>query len=611
MAATVDELLQGKPGPVTTRAEESLQKAIELMVQHDYSQLPVVDNAGCPSAILSADSIVRALNNFGVAPSTLRVGDAMHERFKRSRADVDLLDVLDDLKNAVAVLVVDAREILIGIITTYDTTEYFKLRTQDIMLVQDIEELIKDYVRAPFTNEQDVHDAAQLQAAIDEITPSNAKELRGPFTKALEHYLKQSGTIASTSVDGKLAGEAFEKHLQRKATTKPFDKLTLNEYIELLLHKSRWPLYDPALRIDRNALHRLLSRVRDTRNDLAHFRTEISEQQREELRFCRDWLGRQEDAIAAAFSKQKSTEGHADSIATNTRFEPAQPDNMPQVSPPLDELARPADSRYTALASWLQEQPLTTEHISLRFAQIEKIIGDQLPWSAREHRSWWANDSTRHVQSKQWLHAGWRVASVNPRGEIVVFVRNKERERAYSRFFEAMIEAIRKVEGFSFEGTHSGSSWLTIAPMPNASSRVGYLNLSFARTRQFRIELYIDSNDRDENKVVFDRLYDRKASIESDLGEALSWERIDEKRACRVAIYLPGIITDSDTALDALRQRTIPILVRFRQVMSAYLNQVLDEKRVKGKPESKKVPPLLVQSNEEALSIPLSHPPVS
>jgi len=578
MTATVDDLLQGKPGPVATKAEDPLQSALELMVQHDYSQLPVIDGTGSPKAILTADSIVRALNNFGVAPTVLRVSDAMHERFKTSRADVDLLDVLDDLKSATAVLVVDAHGVLMGIITTYDTTEYFRMRTQDIMLVQDIEELVKDYVLAPFTTDQDVIHATQLQAAIEDITPSNSKELRGPFTKALEHYLKLRGDTTQT-VDGKLAGQAFEENLYRKAEVKPFDRLTLNEYIELLLHKNRWPTYGAALRIERDALQRLLSRVRGTRNDLAHFRSEISEQQREELRFCRDWLGRQEDAIAMGFARRQPSAGPpTPSISAVAPPLVASHDPV-QSTPPLDELARAADSRYAALALWLQKQPSSLEHVSLKFAEIEKLIGDQLPWSAREHRSWWANDRTRHVQSKQWLHAGWRVASVNPPGEIVVFARSKEREQAYNRFFASTIEALRMVDGFVFDGIPTGNSWLTIAPMPNAESRVAYLNLSFARTKQLRIELYIDSSDRGRNKSVFDELHRNKEAIEADLGEVLSWERIDEGRASRIAIYYAGSITDNEGSLSDLRSRAVPALVRFRRVMSDYLTRLLAEKR--------------------------------
>jgi hypothetical protein len=328
--------------------------------------------------------------------------------------------------------------------------------------------------------------------------------------------------------------------------------------------------------VERQALDRLLSRVRETRNDLAHFRSDIDEQKREDLRFCRDWLNRQEEAVLAAFPRSAPTPPPAAAVV-----EAAPPASTPAIVngpsgqiAPLDEASRPEDSRYSALASWLQQRLPTVEQTAVTFAVIERIINDTLPASAREHRSWWANDSTRHVQSKQWLHAGWRVASVNLRGELVVFARNKEREKAYIDFFGSTIEAIRQAGTFALEASPIGLSWLTIAPLPDIVPRIAYLNLSFARTKQLRVELYIDSGDKDKNKRIFDELRRYQDEIEGALGEPLSWERIDEKRACRIAIYYPGSITDDVSVLAELRSKAVSGLVRFRRVMLDYLTRI-------------------------------------
>jgi hypothetical protein len=46
------------------------------------------------------------------------------------------------------------------------------------MLVQDMEETVKEYVLAAFKGKGGVPDETALQAAIEEITPSNTKEIR-------------------------------------------------------------------------------------------------------------------------------------------------------------------------------------------------------------------------------------------------------------------------------------------------------------------------------------------------------------------------------------------------------------------------------------------------
>jgi hypothetical protein len=60
------------------------------------------------------------------------------------------------------------------------------------------------------------------------------------------------------------------------------------------------------------------------------------------------------------------------------------------------------------------------------FAQLEKVVADRLPPSARKYRAWWANErSGRHVQASAWLGVGWKVDSFALTGEAVTFHRLK------------------------------------------------------------------------------------------------------------------------------------------------------------------------------------------
>ncbi|WP_441292692.1 DUF4268 domain-containing protein [Sorangium sp. KYC3313] len=581
MPAVVSDLLQGKAKPVTVTQDEPIGSALAQMIRYDYSQLPVVGGDDRCVAILTADAIARTLNNFGVAPDALRVFDAMDERVVTCRDDDDLLDVLDDLHRNPAVLVLAPHEALIGIITSHDTTEYFRRRAQDIMLVQDIEETVKDYVLLPFKNGGDEVNQDALRSAIDSITPSNLKELRGPFNKAIGRYLELRDG-ADAKVDSSAASTAFQEHLYRKEAVKPFDKLSLNEYIELFVSMDRWPSYEPVLRIKREALRRLLWAVRDTRNDLAHFRIDISEQQRDELRFCRDWLVRHQEAVTEAFAASSAPQSTA--AGPGEASPPPGPPppgagaagatGQPPPVPPVEETDQPDGSRYGRLNAWMRTWPASQDRVSVSFAEIENVLGGKLPASAREHRSWWGNNATGHAQSKQWLDAGWRVVSVSSRGETVTFARNKEREAAYIAFYNDLIRRLQHAGAAPMQTSPIGASWFTFAPLPDVVPRIAYLNFSFARSKELRVELYIDSGDRAKNKSVFDALRGHKEEIEAALGEPLSWERMDEKRASRIALYYPGSITD-EKGLDELRERAVAAMLRFQRIMSGQFAKVL------------------------------------
>lgn len=75
--------------------------------------------------------------------------------------------------------------------------------------------------------------------------------------------------------------------------------------------------------------------------------------------------------------------------------------------------------KYDGLGRYFKEE--REEKKTLRFNEIEDILGFSLPRSARTHRPWWANDET-HVQAKDgWLAAGWEVQSVDVRAEVATF----------------------------------------------------------------------------------------------------------------------------------------------------------------------------------------------
>jgi hypothetical protein len=70
-----------------------------------------------------------------------------------------------------------------------------------------------------------------------------------------------------------------------------------------------------------------------------------------------------------------------------------------------------------------------------------------------------------------------------------------------------------------------------------ASSGIRGLNFNYVVTQdECAAELYIDrgKDSEEETKSIFDQLFTRKAEIDAAFGDALSWERLEGKRACRI-----------------------------------------------------------------------------
>jgi len=84
--------------------------------------------------------------------------------------------------------------------------------------------------------------------------------------------------------------------------------------------------------------------------------------------------------------------------------------------------------------------------------------------------------------------------------------------------------------------------------------------------------LYIDTGDKNENEEIFDRLHKKKNEIETVFGGDLSWERLDTKRACRIAKYYDGGgYSDNEDKWLKLQDRLIDAMILFHKAISPHL----------------------------------------
>lgn len=566
MTTTVYEFIKGNPPVVTVTKDEALTTALKRMIEHDFSQLPVVNGDNIPEGIITSDSILRALSNFGVVLNDIRLRHAMVKKPYQVNENIDLLDLFDDMRDGYALITNDEGE-LVGIVTSYDTTEYFRQRAQDILLVENIESTLKDFVQIAFSSHRDGE--ARLEKAIESMTNAST-DLRKRYEKGMRHYLRERNGADHTPVDKTLLDQTFAQHLDDKRLSIPFDRLTLANYISLFLHKVHWARFADIFELDKPAVENLLISVLQTRNDLSHFR-DITRDQSAQLRDCYDFLVSHQQAVAAAFAQDDT--GVEDELLLDETREPD-----PDVVIVIDEEPSPGDSRYAPLAIWLQGQPPEKELVKPTFARIEEIIGGKLPESAYKNRAWWANDSKGHVQSKQWLDVGWRVASVNMSERVVRFARIKERQKAYIDFYSALINELRQQPGFdNLQNRPDGVNWYWTRGVSVRDRGVASFNYSFGRGGIFRIELYIDSGDETLNKQIYDGLVAQKEYVEAEIGHELTWQRLDNRRASRIARIFRGHITDSAEELVELRQKAVPAMLHYVRVMQARVEVIAKE----------------------------------
>lgn len=145
-----------------------------------------------------------------------------------------------------------------------------------------------------------------------------------------------------------------------------------------------------------------------------------------------------------------------------------------------------------------------------------------------------------------------KTTTVSPRGE------------AYRAYFQPLIDELRERHRFTGARIAQPQSWYAFS---SGTSGV-QVSAVFAGNDTARVELYIDLGTAETNKALFDWLHSQKDTIEKQCGFALNWERLDEKRACRISVSRPGNIELDSDSLTEIRSWQVANLLLFKKVFA-------------------------------------------
>ena len=92
MSLTVEQLILENKKLITVVENESVQCALSLMIEYDFSQLPVTDSGQKVKGMVTSDSILQAVNHLKTIPEKINVSHAT-TKVKLYRKEDDLFDL--------------------------------------------------------------------------------------------------------------------------------------------------------------------------------------------------------------------------------------------------------------------------------------------------------------------------------------------------------------------------------------------------------------------------------------------------------------------------------------------------------------------------------------
>lgn len=488
--------------PTCISRNKSIQDALTLMAENDFSQLPVVDQAGNLTGMISEKTI---LNTYFITQGQVRLLELDISHCESPAVTIspenDIFDALDLLQNEYAIIVVENQQPT-GILTNFDTTHFFRDLSEGLIYIEDIELTLRDCIQQVFP-EEEVLDRALLQV----VEPDS-----GDSSKPI----------------------------------KDIEALTFFEYMRVITAKENWPSFQTAFE-PRGMFVKMMDPVRQIRNQLAHFRGRLEPLQRSTLIHARNWLDNRPSLVEQNYFPLPIT--------------PIQVAEAPAV------YQTNKSGKYALLQEWLEKQD--EKIIRVSFEDIQTLLGTELPASARNHRSWWANDHT-HSQALAWLQAGWKIEDIQIAEETVVF--KKEINALRQLYLLELLGLLksRRPGITQVERRPVMKNWLSFG-----LGRPGFgVAWVFTIRKELQVELYIDTGDKEANKREFDALFHQKETIEKDIGSELRWERLDEKRACRISLAIPMEITDPPEKLEDSKPWALDTMIKFVDVFKPLITNL-------------------------------------
>ena len=403
MDYTVESLIKNHPPLITVESKETIKDAMIKMIEHNYSQLPVLDSNGFLAGAVSAQNIARTLSHWSAKNSNgewllsdpwlnLTVDHFMIAPAQLNEDESNIFDVMDKLKSAEFVVIVDRVDKLNtvkGIMTASDVNDFFRDFAADLVLVGQIEDQLRDRTKQAFNT-----DNLMLSAL----------------------YRAFGGDKNNTIVPSK----------------PEYDKLDFHDEVQVITNDHNWVRFKDVFG-PKNAFTNLMARVGEARNKLAHFRGDIDSVQRDALHSAAEFvalgLRREQPSITtipaspASEDEQSSQDGSTDVPIEEQEID----DNTDaDVAGPVMIHTR-SYKKWIALHTWLRDavEP-SVDAVRVTFSDIERLAGKELPASAKNHyyNQYWNNTNGRNSNAQIWLSAGWWVANVDPSSQTVTFRRH-------------------------------------------------------------------------------------------------------------------------------------------------------------------------------------------
>lgn len=251
--------------------------ALERMIDEDYSQVPVLDEAGSVTGVFSWKSFgkrVLDLRGNKLDATDLCVRDCMEEAvFVHPETYIDTDKATD--WSQVAYVLVGSPDQVIGVLSVADVFGRLNDFAEAFVLLYEVELDLRDMIT-------DVLSPKEIESVCGDFTQSTP-----PLREMVERICNEYDGIVTPERLDPIVADLTPKNIR---PIRSLAELSFSHYLEIVCSKKRWPAFESLFMSPRELVQSDMKQVNDLRNIVFHFRRQITTRDTDRMRRFRDKL---------------------------------------------------------------------------------------------------------------------------------------------------------------------------------------------------------------------------------------------------------------------------------------------------------------------------------
>ena len=155
--------------------------------------------------------------------------------------------------------------------------------------------------------------------------------------------------------------------------------------------------------------------------------------------------------------------------------------------------------------------------------------------------------------------------------EVTTEKNNARRHSIRIKFWHELLPKMNARSGL-FSGRNPDANnkdhWLS------TGAGISGVSYSFVITQNYAsVELGISKDSAEENKRIFDRLFEKKSEIEAAFGAPLNWERLDDKKMSRIDFRLDDVNYYNEAEWEQIQEFLIDKMMQLDNALKKHLKR--------------------------------------